>query len=355
MKILVIQQQMIGDVLTSSILFEALRKKYPDAELHYLIYKHTLPVVENNPYIDRCILYEPGLNKNPIKFLTFLRGIRQMEYTDVIDVYSKISTGLISLFSAAEKRLSYEKKYTSHFYSLTFEQIKEPDSHAGLAIENRMQFLQGLFQDHPKYLRPKIYLDESRKKEAGLRLEKGGIEKKNPVIMCGVLGSSKNKSYPPQFMASLLDRTVEQLKNAQILLNFSPEQKIEAMDIVSLCSPATRSRIFLNLYTEKLEDYITTCANCDLFIGNEGGAANIAKALSIPTFSIHSPSIRKNYWGIFNKDKDKVSVHLEDYYPELFQNKKNSEIKKLNRQYYQLFSPDLIAPDLKRFLKKFEV
>jgi len=37
MKILVIQIKMIGDVLTSSILFEALRKEFPTAELHYMI------------------------------------------------------------------------------------------------------------------------------------------------------------------------------------------------------------------------------------------------------------------------------------------------------------------------------
>ena len=49
MKILVIQQKMIGDVLTSSILFEVLRAKYPNAQLDYLVNSHTLPVIENNP------------------------------------------------------------------------------------------------------------------------------------------------------------------------------------------------------------------------------------------------------------------------------------------------------------------
>jgi len=42
MKILVIQQKMIGDVLTSSILFEALRTQYKEATLHYLINENTM-------------------------------------------------------------------------------------------------------------------------------------------------------------------------------------------------------------------------------------------------------------------------------------------------------------------------
>ena len=46
MKILVIQQKMIGDVLVSSILCENLRYAYPDAQIDYLIYDSTKTVVE---------------------------------------------------------------------------------------------------------------------------------------------------------------------------------------------------------------------------------------------------------------------------------------------------------------------
>jgi len=33
---------MIGDVLTSSVLFEAIKLKHPSAELHYLVNSHTM-------------------------------------------------------------------------------------------------------------------------------------------------------------------------------------------------------------------------------------------------------------------------------------------------------------------------
>ncbi|MDT0643880.1 glycosyltransferase family 9 protein [Zunongwangia sp. F363] len=355
MKLLVIQQKMIGDVLTSSILFEALRKKFPEAELHYLIQPHTLPVVQNNPFIDKFILYNPKLNKNPVKFLQFVNRIRQENYTDVIDVYSKISTGIISLFSGAISRLSYQKNYTSHFYTQTFQHIKNPATCAGLAIENRMQFLQALHKDFPMHARPKIYLNQFQKEKAANHLEEGGICHKNSLIMCGIVGSSGNKSYPPAYMAKILDTVVKQVKDGQILLNYSPSQEKEALAIYDLCSAGTRSKIFLKLYASELKDFIANCANCDIFIGNEGGAANIAKALTIPTFSIHSPSIKKNYWGIYCNDKDKVSVHLEDYKPELFQNKKEKEIRAKNRKFYKLFKPELIEPKLESFLKNLDL
>jgi heptosyltransferase-2 len=48
---------MIGDVLTSSILFKVIKDENPQAELHYLINSHTFPVVENNPYIYYFIFF----------------------------------------------------------------------------------------------------------------------------------------------------------------------------------------------------------------------------------------------------------------------------------------------------------
>jgi ADP-heptose:LPS heptosyltransferase len=45
MKILVIQQKMIGDVLVSSIICNNLRTAYPDAQIDYLVYSSTTPVL----------------------------------------------------------------------------------------------------------------------------------------------------------------------------------------------------------------------------------------------------------------------------------------------------------------------
>ncbi|MDA8850606.1 lipopolysaccharide heptosyltransferase family protein, partial [Flavobacteriaceae bacterium] len=80
MKILIIQQKMIGDVLTSTILFEAIKEKYPKAKLHYLINSHTLPVIENNPFIDDIILYTPEIQKSNLKLWRFIKSIKKNEY-----------------------------------------------------------------------------------------------------------------------------------------------------------------------------------------------------------------------------------------------------------------------------------
>ncbi len=56
MKILVIQQKVIGDVLISSIICNNLKTEYPDAQIDYIIYDYTFGVVENNPNINNFIM-----------------------------------------------------------------------------------------------------------------------------------------------------------------------------------------------------------------------------------------------------------------------------------------------------------
>lgn len=346
---------MVGDVLTSSILFEALRKKYPDAELHYLIYPHTKPVVKNNPFIDKIIEYNLGTGKDPVKFLKFLKFIRKESYTTVIDIYSKISSGIITKYSGASVRIGFQKKYTRPFYTHTFSYKERPETKAGLAIENRMQVLKGLDNNFPKELKPKIYISSAEKEFFRKKLIEQGIKLDQPLIMCGVLGSSSLKTYPENYMAALLDKVIENLPKAQILFNYLPQQQTEAKNIYNQCNSKTQSQIFFNIYESSLKGFMLNSANCDLYFGNEGGAANIMKALNIPTFSIHSPVIKKNYWAIYEDGEKHVSIHLEDFKPKLFVKCPRKFSIKQNNALYQKLKPELISLKLSTFLKNLEL
>ena len=313
MKILVIQQKMIGDVLTSSIIFEALRKEFPAAELHYLIYPNTRAVVENNPFIDKIVEFDPRFNFNIIGFLKFLNEIKSHSYDVVIDPYSKISTGIMAIYSGATTRVSFHKEYTKQFYSHTYRYKTKPDTNAGLAIENRMLLLQALNANFPNIARPVIYIAKEEKLDARKKFLAAGLNPRLPIVMCGILGSSRTKSYPAPFMAKVLDEIVEQVENVQLLFNYIPSQEPEAEKILQLCSEATRKRFFAGLYEKSLRGFIKNCSLCDLYIGNEGGAANIAKALSIPTLSIYSPFIKKTVWATFEDGERNISIHPGDF------------------------------------------
>ena len=347
MKILIIQQKMIGDVLTSSILFEALRLKYPKAQLDYLINEHTIAVVENNPNIDNFLLFTKEAELSKAKLLKFAKSVRNKKYDIVVDVYSKLSSNLISLFSGAKTRISYHKHYTTPFYHHNIKRAKNNHGKTGLALVNRMQLLAPLGIE-TTFIKPKIYLTEKEISISKRFLEDHQIDFNRPLYMISVLGSGVNKTYPFSYMAKVIDTLVKET-SGQILFNYIPKQETEAKAIFNLCKLETQKNISFNIFGKSLRAFLAITHHCDALIGNEGGAINMAKALNIKTFAIFSPWIDKATWNLFENEHN-ISVHLKDFNPELY-TKAEKKFKKESASLYEKFKPQLFTSKLKAFLK----
>ena len=157
---------MIGDVLTSSILFEVLRKEFPKSELHYLVNSNTIPVVTNNPFIDKIIAFTPEIEKSMVLFQNLRKQIFKTKYFMVIDVYSKFSSAWISVSSRAKYRLSYFKWYTSILYTHTYKKKRKSETDLGLAIDNRLLLLQSILPIDNLKPKPKVFLTKKEINDA---------------------------------------------------------------------------------------------------------------------------------------------------------------------------------------------
>jgi len=345
MKIAVIQPKMIGDVLITSVIFEKLKQKFPNAELHFIVNKNTIPVLENNPFIDKIIILDPSTEKGFSGFLNQMNRIRSEKYDIIIDSYSKLKTALLCKFSGAEKTISFNKKYSNFFYTNTIIRTKYSISTATKAVEHRLQLLQPLGIDF-QVIKPKLYLENSEIEAAINTLKQKNIDLKKPIIMISAIGSSESKTYPLQYMAEVID-SIAYNKSVQLLFNYIPNQKKIALELFHLCKLETQEKIFFEVYAKSLREFMALTSQCSALIGNEGGAINIAKALNIPTFTIFSPFILKNDWNMFENETTNISVHLSDYYPNLLlKNSKN------DNKIYELLKPELFNNSLLLFLNK---
>lgn len=344
---------MIGDVLTSSVLFEVLREKYPEAQLDYLINEQTFPVVENNPFINNFIFFTKTEETNKKALIKLAKVVKSNQYNIVIDVYSKFSSNLITFFSGAKTKISKYKWYSSFIYTHKFKEAKNAKTNAGLAIENRLQLLAPIVKNNSQITQPKIYLTTQEIENSKQFLLKHKINLTKPLFMISVLGSSENKTYPLENMAKIIDVIVEETKG-QILLNYIPHQQNKAKDVFNLCNIDTQKHIFFNVFGKNLRTFLAITKHCNALIGNEGGAVNMAKALHIKTFTIFSPWILKEAWNLFEDGKNHVSIHLKDVKPELYHQKNLKEVKKDVLSHYQSFLPEFIIPKLKAFLKQLD-
>ena len=339
---------MIGDVLTSSILCEAIKDRFPESETHYLINTHTLAVLEHNPFIDKKIVFTPEMKESISLRKGLKTALKKEKYDVVIDVYSKLGSAEITKKTGAKIRVGYTKWYTKWAYTHTYTYNKNLNTIAGLAIDNRMQLLTPLQNNFHEFYIPKIYLTLDEKTNAKLKLKTHNITFKQPIIMISLLGSSPEKTYPIAYMAKILDHLISR-KKYQLLLNYIPNQQEQVKQLLSLIKNETRKMVFDAIYGKSLREFLVLCSNCQAIIGNEGGAINMAKALDIPSFSIFSPWVRKEAWGLFESERNK-SFHLKDIQPEMFYNKKTKNIKKEHKKFYNQMKPESIIPSLETFL-----
>ncbi|WP_299439890.1 glycosyltransferase family 9 protein [uncultured Aquimarina sp.] len=350
MKILVIQQKMIGDVLTSTIICEALAKEYPDATIDYLVNSNTKPVILENPFFNNVIEFKNEYRDSKKAFYFFLKEIKKSKYDLVIDAYGKLESNLISYFSKAPKKISFYKWYTQFLYSKVIHRKPEPITNASIAIENRLRLVYSEEKIATHIIQPKIFLTEEEKNTSKSYLQDNGITSETPLIMISVLGSEMRKTLPFDYMAKVIDEIVA-TSSGNILFNYIPSQEKDAKAIYDLTTKNTQKHIHFNVFGKSLREFIAILSHCNVLIGNEGGAVNMAKALDKPTFTIFSPWIIKKDWNMFEDGTKHDSVHLYDTKPELYGDKTPKEMKHKALELYKNLSSELIIPKLRSYLQ----
>lgn len=348
MKILVIQHKKIGDVLISSIICNNLKKIIPNADIHFLVNKEALPVLEGNPNIDRVITIHPEHRASLGAFIKFALQIRRERYDIVIDAYTKLESWFIVGLCAAKRRISYKKKYRTFLYTDNLPRESIQVEHPGKMIDLKLLLLKPLINNESLDRIPRIYISEHEKQHAAFLFKKHHIPAKKS-LMLNIVGSCPLKTYPFEYMATLVNQIANQT-DVNMFFNFLPHQKDVAQRIYALCTEEAKKNIFFELSHYDLRTFIAIMNQCDAIIGNEGGAIHIAKALNKPSFTIFSPFISRHEWSTFEDGMNHVAVHLCDLKADLYESTPDSELKENARELFKELKPEFILPKLSAYI-----
>ena len=339
MKILVIQNKKIGDVLLSTIICTNLKKALPQAEVHYLVSEEALPIIKGNPYIDKPIIITAAHRATKRSYLQFALQLKQEQYDVIIDAYSKLESWVIVFLSKAKMRISFKKKYRTFLYTHNLAREQVTGSASGKMIDIRLLLVSPFMNSISAERIPKLYLEEAEIQKAK-NLLKSYQRINSHLIVINIVGSTPEKTYPIHYMVELING-IAQKADASILFNFSLSQKEIAQKIYDSCAAQIKHKLIHNIPDYSLRTFILIMSQCTAIIGNEGGAIHIAKALNKPSFTIFSPMVSKLEWSTFEDDVTHVAVHPCDYF---------NQSKDINL--YQQLIPSLIWPKLAAFIER---
>lgn len=129
-KILVVKPSAFGDVVHSLPFLNALRSRYPKAEIHWVVAKGIHEILEDHPMIDRLWIIDKNrwkrtgnMGETVREIRRLARELRREEFDVTVDLQGLLRSGIISFTAGSRYRIGFKeaREGSRLFYTRTVE------------------------------------------------------------------------------------------------------------------------------------------------------------------------------------------------------------------------------------------
>ncbi|MFH1381172.1 MAG: lipopolysaccharide heptosyltransferase II, partial [Candidatus Omnitrophota bacterium] len=303
-RILLTRTDRIGDVVLSTPAIKAVRDKYPDSYIAFMVRPYAKDIVDGNPYLDEVIIYDKyGKQKGLISTILFALDLRKKKFDLSIMLHPTNRVHLISFLAGIPKRIGYDRKL-SYLLTRKVPHLKqEGKKHESEYTLDLLKTI-GIAAKEKELFVP-VHEKDIEKVEK--LLSEYHVGKDVLLIAINPGASSRSKMWPPRNFAKLADSLTEKFR-ARILIVSNAANK-EAANATALAMKYEPVNFAGRTTVGELAALLT---KCDLFISNDSGPVHIASAVGTPVVSIfgrRNPGLSPRRWGptgkrnvVFHKD-----------------------------------------------------
>lgn len=282
----------LGDLVLTTPIFRELKRAYPRARITAVVQQAYRSILETNPYIDELLSVPPariswlGHARYLVTVLRFywhaLRGRRfDVAMCPRWDTDEHLATLLCTLTSAGlrvgySERTSAGKRRFNRGFDRAFDICLDPGP-LRHEVERNVAIVEALAGNVNDPSTEIIVRDEDR--EYANRIL-GNVPAESVLVALGIGAQSPGRRWPLERYAAVIEELSNQFQ-VHTVITCSPSDHEQASQIAAALS--TQSIISDGAAIRE------TCAlleRCDLFIGNDTGAAHLAAAMECPTIVI---------------------------------------------------------------------
>ena len=156
LRFLIIQTAWIGDAVLALPMAQELRRRHPEAEIHFLVRKGNESITENHPAIDVVWTWDKKENKY-LNLLRLIFRLRKIPFSSIYNCQRYLSSGLLTLFLSAREKVGFDKNPVRFIFS---EVVNHTISAAGEKIIHEVERNLSLIGDNFSEKRPRLYPGE---------------------------------------------------------------------------------------------------------------------------------------------------------------------------------------------------
>lgn len=284
-KILIIRLSALGDTIHTLPLAYAIKQKYPNIQLDWVVEDKASKFIINNPLINK--VYELPKKKwkaskdkikNLKEFWKIIKEIKQEKYDIVIDTQQLLKSSVIMGLSGGKRKISLDngREFSGIFANEIITTGKKQFDKNFHVIDRNLEIAKYLGCDE---LEHKIIIpDFSNEYSSNIKNIIKAIDKTKKTIILAPATTWDNKHWNNQGWADIINEFKEAYN---IIITASGSEKTIVNDILSKVKDKTNIINLSGLTT--IPDLIYLYKNSDLVISPDSGSAHVAMAAEHPS------------------------------------------------------------------------
>jgi lipopolysaccharide heptosyltransferase II len=306
-KVLLVRPRLVGDVMFTTPLIRALRRRFPDAHLSYAVEPAAAPVVQHNPHLNDVIVLPParGLERVRVDLVLGYR-IRRRHFDVAIDLHGGPRSAWLTWVSGAPTRIGYAIPGRSWMYTNVVR--RAPDLSPRHSVVNQWDLLEplGIAVGSPRADPLEMAAPPAAAAGVDCRLREADVGPGERLVVIHVSAGNAFRRWPEDAFEQLVVGLVQRDPRRRVVLTSGPSDAPAAGRI------AARARARLGALAHGVPDIgevdlgelRALVARASVYIGGDSGPLHVAASTRTPIVALLGPTLseRSKPWrdpGVF--------------------------------------------------------
>jgi lipopolysaccharide heptosyltransferase II len=294
-KILLVRLRLIGDVVFTTPAIGALRRRFPDARLTYLVEPPAEPVVRHHPALNDIIVAERPRGVARLACdLRLARRLRAEHFDVAIDFHGGPRSGLLTWASGAPQRIGYDLPGRRWCYTtrVPWTRSLTPPRHSVL---NQWDLLAPLGIDAPARARDAVVMLVNPDADARVadRLRAAGIAPTAPIVVMHVSAGNPFRRWPAASFATVAAGLARDDRRRRVIVTSGPSEAAAAEAVAAeargIAGDAAGGIVRTGDFD--LAELRSLVGRSALYIGGDSGPLHIASTTETPIVALFGPTL----------------------------------------------------------------
>jgi ADP-heptose:LPS heptosyltransferase len=273
----------------------ALRRRFPDAHLSYIVEPAAAPIVLHNPHLDEVIVAPRASGvRGVLDDLALGRRLRAARYDLAIDFHGGPRASLLTWLSGAPERLGYEIAGRSWMYT---RRVARP---RGLrprhSVENQWDLLAPLGVAPPDRTAfpMEMPVDPALVPAVADRLARAGVGAGDRLIVIHVSAGNPFRRWPAGHFVELAAALAGGDPGRRVIVTSGPSERDAADRVIAEAQArlgAGGAHQILSCGEFSLAELRALLDRASLYIGGDSGPLHVAATTGVPIVGLYGPTL----------------------------------------------------------------